>query len=62
MNLETADGISVERDVLSSFTVARLARDPELRDLRIPCIAWTKRDWPCVTWQSIQAPFHAPIE
>ena len=42
MNLETADGISVERDVLSSFAVARFARDPEFRDLRIPCVSLDK--------------------
>ena len=42
MNLETADGISVERDVLDSFAVARFTRNPEFRDLRIPCVALDK--------------------
>ena len=42
MNFETPDGIAIERDVLGSFTVARLTRNPELRDPRVPPVAFNK--------------------
>ena len=42
MNLVTPDGISIEREVLGPFTVARLTRNPELRDPGVPPIAFHK--------------------
>ncbi len=42
MNLETPEGIAIERDVFGAFTVARFASNPELRDPRVPPVAFNK--------------------